>query len=204
MSLFPFISLTVYLITWGLMSAWILPDISSIFTISESLDETTLLALMGLIIFLESIIYIGFYLPGQFIAVILVISSAHSWTDIIPLTLVSIIAVTLSAGVNYILGSYFRTDNEKTKTQIDWKKLFLSMIHINTLALALFDAGKHHAPKSIIWIVGILNLPYYILLIALTYSFQDIVMGIGENPYYLLVALIIWCGYSIWNDTKRS
>jgi membrane-associated protein len=56
---------------------------------------------MGLIIFLESIIYVGFYLPGQFIAVILVISSADSWKDIAPLTLVSIVAVTLSAGVNY-------------------------------------------------------------------------------------------------------
>jgi membrane-associated protein len=56
-----------------------------------------LLALMGLIIFLESIIYLGFYLPGQFIAVILVVASADSWMDIIPLTLVSIVAVTLSA-----------------------------------------------------------------------------------------------------------
>jgi membrane-associated protein len=66
----------------------------------------------------------------------------------------------------------------KRISKIDWKKLLLSMIHINTLALALFDAGKHHAPKSIIWIVGILNLPYYLLLIALTYSFQDIVMKV--------------------------
>jgi membrane-associated protein len=52
---------------------------------------------MGLIIFLESIIYLGFYLPGQFIAVILVISSVRSIGDIVPLTLVSILAVTLSA-----------------------------------------------------------------------------------------------------------
>jgi membrane-associated protein len=79
------------------MSAGILPDISSIFTVSQDLDTTTLLALMGLIIFLESIIYIGFYLPGQFIAVILVVANANSWMDIIPLTLVSIAAVTLSA-----------------------------------------------------------------------------------------------------------
>jgi hypothetical protein len=60
------------------MSLGILPDISSIFSLSRDLDETTLLALMGLIIFAESIIYIGFYLPGQFIAVILVISGSDS------------------------------------------------------------------------------------------------------------------------------
>jgi membrane-associated protein len=158
---------------------------------------------MGLIIFLESIIYIGFYLPGQFIAVILVISSAKSWIDVIPLTLVSIVAVTLSAEVNYLFGSFFRTKDEKKETRIDWKKLLLSMIHINTLALALFDAGKRHAPKQIIALVGLLNLPYYLILIALTYSFQDIVMEIGENPYYLLIAIIIWCGYSIYRERKK-
>jgi membrane-associated protein len=105
---------------------------------------------MGLIIFLESIIYVGFYLPGQFIAVILVIASAESWMDVIPLTHVSIVAVILSAGVNYALGSFFRTKDEKKETKIDWRKLLLSIIHINTLALALFDAGKYHAPKKII------------------------------------------------------
>ena len=81
---------------------------------------------------------------------------------------------------------------------IDWPRLLLSMIHINTLALALFEAGKTHASPRIIAIVGILNLPYYLLLIALTYTFQDAVMEVGENPYYLLVALLIWCLYSVY------
>jgi membrane-associated protein len=156
-----------------------------------------------LVIFLESIIYLGFYLPGQLIAVILVISSADSWRDIVPLTIISIIAVTLSAGVNYMIGSYFRTSDDTVEAVLDWKKLLLSMIHINTLALALFDAGKRHAPKRIIALVGLMNLPYYFLLIALTYSFQDIVMKIGENPYYLLIALIIWCGYSVYQERRN-
>jgi membrane-associated protein len=134
------------------MSLGILPDISSLFMLSSTLDPWLLLALMGLIIFAESIIYLGFYIPGQFIAVILVISSVHSIWDIVPLTLVSIIAVTLAAFVNYTIGSFFRSQYQKP-TKTDYKKLFISMIHINTLALALFDAGKTHSPKWIIWVV---------------------------------------------------
>jgi membrane-associated protein len=106
---------------------------------------------MGLVIFAESIIYIGFYLPGQFIAVILVISGSDSVWDILPLTLVSLLAVTIAAMVNYTIGSLFR-ENDQRSTKIDYKKLLLSMIHINTLALALFEAGKMRYPK---WIIGI-------------------------------------------------
>jgi len=159
---------------------------------------------MWLIIFLESIIYVGFYLPGQFIAVILVISSADSWRDIVPLTLVSIVAVTLSAGVNYGLWVLFRWENDKEVSKIDWKKLLLSMIHINTLALTLFDAGKHRTPKWIITIVWVLNLPYYLFMIWVVYQFQDAARELGENPYYLLIALIIWCGYSVYTDSTKA
>ncbi len=199
---FPFFSLAVYLVIWWLMSLGILPDISSLFTLSATLDPWILLGTMGVIIFLESIIYVGFYLPGQFIAVILVISGVDSWQDIIPLTLVSIMAVTLSAGVNYTIGSIFREKNQQI-TPIDYKKLLLSIIHINTLALALFEAGKMRYPRWIIGIVGILNIPYYLLMIGIVYQFQDAARELGENPYYLLIALILWCGYSVWKARKR-
>ena len=198
---FPFFSLAIYLIIWWLMSLGILPDISSLFTLSGNLDPWMLLWVMWLVIFLESIIYVGFYLPGQFIAVILVISGVASWRDIIPLTLVSIIAVTLSALVNYALGTIFREKNQSV-TPIDYKKLLLSMIHINTLALALFEAGKMRYPKWIIAVVGMLNLPYYLLMIAIVYQFQDAARELGENPYYLLIALMLWCGYSVWKSKK--
>lgn len=78
------------------------------------------------------------------------------------------------------------------------------MIHINTLALALFEAGKMRYPKWIIGIVGILNLPYYLIMIVLVYQFQDAMRSLGENPYYLLIALIIWCGYSLWKAQKKT
>ena len=198
---FPFFSLAIYLAIWGLMSLGILPDISSLFTLSASLDPWMLLWAMWLIIFAESIIYIGFYIPGQFIAVILVIAWLESLWDILPLTLISVISVTLSAGVNYLIGSLFRQRKQQI-TPIDWKKLILSMIHINTLALALFEAGKMKYPKWIIAVVGILNLPYYLLMIAVVYLFQDQARELGENPYYLLIALIIWCGYSVWKQKK--
>lgn len=127
------------------------------------------------------------------------ISGVDSWGDIIPLTLVSIIAVTLSALVNYAIGSIFREKNQSV-TPIDYKKLLLSMIHINTLALALFEAGKMRYPKWIIAVVGMLNLPYYLLMIGIVYQFQDAARELGENPYYLLIALMLWCGYSVWKS----
>jgi membrane-associated protein len=199
---FPFFSLAIYLVIWGLMWAGILPDISSLFVLSATLDPWMLIALMGLVIFLESIIYLGFYIPGQFIAVILVISSVHSIWDIVPLTLISIIAVTLSAIVNYAIGSLWREVHQQV-TPIDYRRILISMIHINTLALALFEAGKMRYPKWIITIVGTLNLPYYLLMIAVVYYFQDAARELGENPYYLLIALIIWCGYSVWRSWKK-
>lgn len=45
------------------MTLGILPDISTLFDFAGSLDPLMLLGLMGLVIALESIIYIGFYLP---------------------------------------------------------------------------------------------------------------------------------------------
>jgi hypothetical protein len=104
--------------------------------------------------------------------------------------------------VNYAIGSIFREKNQSI-TPIDYKKLLLSMIHINTLALALFEAGKMRYPKWIIAVVGILNLPYYLLMIAIVYQFQDAARELGENPYYLLIALILWCGYSVWRSWKQ-
>ncbi len=92
--------------------------------------------------------------------------------DILVLTLISVIAVTLSAIINYTLGSLWRETDQKI-TPIDYKKLLLSMIHINTLALSLFEAGKNRMNKRIILLVGVLNLPYYLLMIAVVYQFQD-------------------------------
>jgi hypothetical protein len=130
-----------------------------------------------------------------------VISASDSLWDSIPLTLISVVAVTCSAGVNYMIGSFFRKENQEI-TPIDWKRILLSLIHINTLALAIFEAGKLKYPKWIIALVGIINLPYYLLMIVLVYQFQDPMRALGENPYYLLVALIIWCGYSVWRSRK--
>ena len=112
------------------------------------------------------------------------------------------IAVTLSASVNYALGSLWRERNARI-SRIDYKRLLLSMIHINTLALALFEAGRERYPKWIIALVGILNLPYYLLMIAVTYWYKDTMLAIGENPYYLLFALIAWCGYTLWKERSR-
>jgi membrane-associated protein len=73
----------------------ILPDPLLIVEYIKTLDLKTIYIVMFLIILLESIVYVGFYLPGQFIAVLLVVSSADGISEIGYLTLVSIIAVTV-------------------------------------------------------------------------------------------------------------
>ena len=57
-----------------------------------------------LIILLEAIVFIGFYFPGQFFAVVLVIGATPSIADIVYLTLAMVGAATLASIVNFGLG----------------------------------------------------------------------------------------------------
>jgi membrane-associated protein len=60
----------------------IVPDPLLIVEYINMLDLKTIYIVMFLIILLESIVYVGFYLPGQFIAVLLVVSSTDGISEI--------------------------------------------------------------------------------------------------------------------------
>lgn len=201
--LIPLSALLIYLSILWLINLNIIPDPIEIINYIKNFDSQTILILMFLVILLESIIYIWFYLPGQFIAVLLVLSYSENIYDILYLTLISIIAVTIWAFINYYLW-YFISKNKKTDIKkedikkINYKKLLFSMIHINTIALFIFDQWIKKAPKKIIYITWLLNIPYYFLIILITFLLKDEVMSLSENSYIVIVLLIIWLLYSLY------
>lgn len=154
------------------------------------------------IILLESIVYVGFYFPGQFFAVVLVVVSKPLPQDILLLTLAMVVAATLGSCINYLLGSKFG-DVKKTAPNLSVKKLLVAMIHINSLAFYMFSQGANHqSPKVVLW-AGVLNLPYYLLLIWGTSVLSEQVMQMAENTWFLAIAVSIWLCIALFLDFKK-
>lgn len=157
--------------------------------------------LMFIIIFIESIVYVGFYFPGQLLAVFIVIVNDFSWFNVFMLTVVSIIAVTITAAINYRLGMLFSI---KKKKEFRIRDMLIAMLHINLIALYMFELGAARAKKTAILYAGLLNIPYYILLITGTFLIKDYVTIFSEDTYLLLTLLIIWSGISLLMDFKKN
>ena len=200
--LIPLSAICIYIWMTVLIYFNIVPDPLLIVEYINMLDLKTIYIVMFLIILLESIVYVGFYLPGQFIAVLLVVSSTDGISEIWYLTLVSIIAVTVWALINYHLWYFLSKRNGYIQKNIEYKKLLFSLIHINTLSLFILDQWSKQVPKKIIYLTWLLNLPYYFLMILVTYLLQDQILTISENSYIILILLLLWLIYSIYNNKK--
>lgn len=158
-----------------------------------------------LIILLESIIYVGFYFPGQFFAVIMVVGANPSARDIVYLTIAMVLAATLGSLINYCLGrsSGSRSDPQDKITNTKLSSLLLAMIHINSLAFFMFKQGADHRPIKVVGLAGLLNLPYYLLLIAGTAVLSEQVMEMAENTYILLSVISVWLLIALYFDIKK-
>jgi len=200
--LIPLSAICIYIWMTVLIYFNIVPDPLLIVEYINMLDLKTIYIVMFLIILLESIVYVGFYLPGQFIAVLLVVSSTDGISEIWYLTLVSIIAVTVWALINYHLWYFLSKRNGYIQKNIEYKKLLFSLIHINTLSLFILDQLSKQVPKKIIYLTWLLNLPYYFLMILVTYLLQDQILTISENSYIILILLLLWLIYSIYTNKK--
>jgi membrane-associated protein len=198
----PLSAIIIYSIILWLVWLGILPNPEWIAQYIQSIDSWFVYFILFIIILLESIIYIGFYLPWQFIAVLVILSYTTKISDIFILSIISIIAVTISAAINYYLWYYFFRKKEYTQSKINYKQLLFSMIHINTIALYMFDQWSKKSPKSIIFITWLLNLPYYFLIILVTFLLKDQVMSMSENSYILFFILFSWLSYSIYTEKK--
>ena len=146
-------------------------------------------------ILIESIVYLGFYFPGQLFAVLMVIQNDFTLMNVILLTIISIISVVIAASINYTLG-YLLSNKKRAFRK---KDLLIAMLHINLLALYMFELGASRAPKRSILYAGFLNIPYYMLLIAGTFLIKDQLMII-EDSYFLLFLIIAWSIYAVIMD----
>ncbi|MFW8589436.1 hypothetical protein ACOI22_01395 [Glaciecola sp. 2405UD65-10] len=156
-----------------------------------------------LIILLEAIVYIGFYFPGQFFAVILVVGAKPTALDIVYLTLAMVLAATLGSLLNYELGKASTKHRSEEDQPPSWKQLLLAMIHINSLAFFMFSQGAKGRARKIVYLAGLLNLPYYLLLIAATSLLSEQVMAMAENTILLISLIGVWLCVAVYLDVKK-
>lgn len=161
-------------------------------------------ALIFFIILLESIVYVGFYFPGQFFAVVLVVGANPSISDVFYMTIAMVFAATFGSFINFELGRNSCSKNSIDKSPLNFRRLLLAMIHINSLAFFMFNQGAQHKSRKIIIFAGLLNLPYYLLLIASTAVLSEQIMGLAENTMFLFCAVGIWLLLAFYFDIKNK
>lgn len=161
-----------------------------------------------LIILLESIVYVGFYFPGQFFAVVIVVGANPSVKDIVYLTIAMVLAATIGSLINYFLGKstgakeVSASDNNSHQPKVS--SLLLAMIHINSLAFFMFNQGAQNKSIKVVGLAGLLNLPYYLLLIAGTAVLSEQVMAMAENTYMLISVISVWLIIALFFDIKKA
>jgi membrane-associated protein len=151
---------------------------------------------------------VGFYFPGQFFAVILVVGAKPTAMDVVYLTLCMVLAATLGSFINFMLGRASGKRALQKGTQVEQKKtklkhLALAMIHINSLAFFMFSQGSQHKSWKVIGLAGFLNLPYYLLLIAGTAVLSEQVMAMAENTTLLISIVCVWLAIALIFDVKQ-
>lgn len=186
----------------------VIPPGLSILESLQSSMASGFFVMIFLIILLESIIYIGFYFPGQFFAVILVVGSKPNTMDVVYLTICMVLAATIGSFINFMLGKMAARRQERKgeppeteKTKL--KHLLLAMIHINSLAFFMFSQGNQRKSPKVIATAGLLNLPYYLLLIAGTAVLSEQVMAMAENTALLISIVSVWLFIALYFDVKK-
>lgn len=188
----------------NLLVHWqVIPPGLQLLTSIQSAFSEYFYVLIMLIILLESIVYVGFYFPGQFFAVLLVIGAQPTFKDILYLTLAMVIAATIGSLVNYTLGR-FNSHKYDNPSPTKLKHLLLAMIHMNSLAFFMFTQGANHRPVRIVALAGLINLPYYLALIAATAYMSEEVMQVAENTVLLFTLLGIWLAVALVLDVRRK
>ncbi|MDM7860672.1 hypothetical protein QTP81_08695 [Alteromonas sp. ASW11-36] len=190
-------SLMTMLVHFGVLP----PGLSLLDQIQGQMDDYFYLLIM-IIILLESIVYVGFYFPGQFFAVVLVITSQPTMTDVIALTFAMVLAATLGSLINYSIGRA-NSDKFNDKSPTKLKHLLLAMIHMNSLAFFMLAQGANHRPMRVVWLAGLLNLPYYLALIAATAFMSEEVMQIAENSVLVFSLLAAWLIVAVTLDVRK-
>ncbi|MFT5712106.1 MAG: membrane-associated protein [Glaciecola sp.] len=204
----PLSALTALILITVLVHFNIIPPGMSILELLEGNMQNGFFLIIFVIILLESIIYVGFYFPGQFFAVILVVGAKPTAMDVVYLTLCMVLAATLGSFINYMLGIASAKRKLQKGTQVKQEKtkikhLALAMIHINSLAFFMFSQGSQQKSWKVIGLAGFLNLPYYLLLIAGTAVLSEQVMAMAENTTLLISIVCVWLVIALIYDVKQ-
>ena len=177
------------------------PGLSLLDQIQGQMNEYFYLLIMTIIL-LESIVYVGFYFPGQFFAVVLVITSQPTMSDVVALTVAMVMAATIGSVINYGIGRANSAKyNKRSPTQL--RHLLLAMIHMNSLAFFMVAQGANHKPMRVVWLAGLLNLPYYLALLAATAFLSEEVMQIAENSALVFTLLALWLVIAFVLDVRK-
>jgi membrane-associated protein len=204
----PLSALIALLLISVLVNFNVIPAGMSILELLQGNMQNGFFLIIFVIILLESIVYVGFYFPGQFFAVILVVGAKPSAMDVVYLTLCMVLAATLGSFINFMLGKASGKRSQQQGAQVAQKKiklkhLALAMIHINSLAFFMFSQGNQQKSWKVIGLAGLLNLPYYLLLIAGTAVLSEQVMAMVENTALLISIVCIWLAIALMYDVKQ-
>jgi membrane-associated protein len=181
----------------------VIPPGSQILELMRDSFNNGLYFLIFLIILLESIVYVGFYFPGQFFAVVIVVGTNPTAKGVVFLTIAMVVAATIGSAINYILGRYVKRNSEVDTNSTKVSSLLLAMIHINSLAFFMFSQGANRKPMKIVALAGLFNLPYYLLLIAGTAVLSEHVMAMAENTVLLISVILVWLLVSLYFDYRK-
>lgn len=202
-SLLPLSAIIAFsLLTLLVSLGWIPPGEEILSRLQDNLANSRSWLLL-LIILAESIIYLGFYFPGQFFAVVIVVLSDPDFADMLWLTLMMVSAATIGSGINYGLGRLLGASTPEVSRDFSLRNLLLAMLHTNALAFYMFTQGANRHPFRVVWLSGLLNLPYYLLLIAATALLSEEVMYVAETPEVLAGFLALWLVIALWLDIKK-
>jgi membrane protein YqaA with SNARE-associated domain len=155
-------------------------------------------------IFLEALVVISLYFPGQYIAALLVILSGPTLADIIMLSIAMVIATTLGSAVNYGIGRYLSKEPKGDVKPISYKTLLPALVHSSGLAIFTFNWGLQRGTAKLITISAILNTPYYLLIMFTTVTFGEEIIAATDNPLIIGSALGIWLVISLYRDWKQQ
>ncbi len=193
----PLSALIFYFAVFALWQAGAIPSPVEIVDFLEGLYDDYGLFGLSVATFLEGIVYLGLYFPGSFIVALSVFFSDGSPLSLFLISLVVAVTLTVTSTINYFLGRHIMFRHKGNEALIKKhgrvsKGLILSMLHPNLLAFYFFNAGleKHNPWK--ITLVPIIMVPYMFLLAFLLSAFKVAIRGQMENPYLMLILILVW------------
>ena len=154
-------------------------------------------------IFLESLVVISLYFPGQYIAAILVISSSPTTTDIVLLSIAMVIATTVGSAVNYGIGRYLSKERVQGHQKVSYKTLLPALVHSSGLAIFTFNWGLQRGTAKMISASALLNTPYYLVIMFTTVTYGREIIAATDNPVIILSALSLWLLISVGRDWRK-